>query len=301
MQDDPTLPVLPTSGLKWLGIGISGIVYPLDEHTVVKIAPTYDNEYATNECLQDLLTERSVYQRLGSHPRICQYISSVQRGIVLERFGIPLRKRLLKLHEQGRTPSHNQALKWSCQVVEGVAYLHQKGIVQGDIGCHNTLLKCDETKLCDFGGSSIDGKPATAGYECRSQRWDDAHENPSIQSELFALGSTIYEIWTTTRPYQDEPDHIVEQNYKSQCFPDVGTLPVAKIIKKCWHGTYSSANEVVADLKLLQTESTKTHKYTNTNNRPILVAFATIITAIILAAWLRPSLIVTTFPDSQSP
>lgn len=151
MQDDPSLPVLPISGLKWLGIGISGIVYPLDEHTVVKIAPTYDNEYATNECLQDLLTERSVYQRLRSHPRICQYISSVRRGIVLERFGEPLRKHLLELHEQGKAPSHNQALKWSCQVVEGLAYLHQKGIVQGDVGCHNGLLKSGEIKLCDFG------------------------------------------------------------------------------------------------------------------------------------------------------
>ena len=266
MEDDDSLPVLSTSGLKWLGVGISGIVYPLDEHTVVKKAPTYDNEYATNECLQDLLTERSVYQRLGSHPRICRYISSVRRGIILERFGEPLRKCLLELHEQGKTPSHNQALKWSCQVAEGLAYLHQKGIVQGDVGCHNTLLKHDEIKLCDFGGSSIDGKPTVAGYECRSQRWDDAHENPSIQSELFALGSTMYEIWTTTRPYHDEPEETVEQNYKRQCFPDVRTLPVAEIIEKSWHGTYSSADEVFADLKSLQTEPMKTHKPPSVNN-----------------------------------
>jgi len=65
MQDDPTLPVVSTSGLRWIGAGVSGIVYPLDEDTVVKIAPTYDNEYATNECLQDLLIERSIYERRG--------------------------------------------------------------------------------------------------------------------------------------------------------------------------------------------------------------------------------------------
>jgi serine/threonine protein kinase len=302
MQDAPSLPVLPTSGLKRLGIGVSGIVYALDEHTVVKIAPTYDNEYATNECLRDLLVERTVYQHLGSHARICKYISSVQRGIILERFGEPLRKRLLELHKQGRTPSHNQALKWSCQVAEGVAYLHQKGVVQGDVGCHNALLgDLDDIKLCDFGGSSIYGKPATAGYEFRSQRWDDTHENPSLQSELFALGSTIYEIWTTTRPYQDEPDDMVEQKYKAQCFPDVGTLPVAQIITNCWHGTYSSADEVVADLKSLQTKSTKTESaklesaklqltktdsYANADSQTIVAAFARIVTAVIFSAWL---------------
>ncbi|KAF2245204.1 kinase-like protein [Trematosphaeria pertusa] len=253
-HDDLSLPVLQTSGLRWLGIGVSGIVYALDERTVAKIAPTYNNKYATNESLQDLFTERSVYQRLGSHPRICQHISSVQRGILLERFGESLRKHLQKLHEHGKTPSHNQALKWSCQVAEGIAYLHQKSIVQGDIGCHNILLKGDEVKICDFGGASIDGRPATAGYECRSQRCDGSCENPSIKSELFALGSTMYEIWTASRPYQNEPDDIVEENYKCRCFPDVGTLPVADIIEKCWHGTYNSADEVVADLTLLQTE-----------------------------------------------
>lgn len=227
-------------------------MYPLDERTVVKVAPIYDNEYATSECLRDLLTERSAYQRLGSHPRICRYISSVQRGIVLERFGEPLRKHLQNLRKQGKTPSHIQALKWPRQVAEGIAYLHTKGVVRGDVGCHKTLLKDGELKMCDFGGSSVDGKPATVGYECRSQRWDDAHENPSISSELFALGSTIYEIWTAARPYEDEPDELVEENYKHQCFPDLDTLPVAEIVRKCWHGTFSSADEVVADLTLLQ-------------------------------------------------
>ena len=298
MQDDSSLPVLPTSGLEWLGMGVSGIVYSLDEHTVVKIAPTYDNEYATDESLQDLQTERSVYHHLESHPRICQYISSVQRGIILERFGEPLRKHLLELHKQKKAPSHSQALKWSRQVAEGVAYIHQKNIVQGDIGCHNILLKCDEIKLCDFGGSSIHGQPAIAGYECRSQRWDDTRENPSIQSELFALGSTIYEIWTTTRPYQDEPDEIVEQNYKCQCFPDVKTLPVAKIIKNCWHGTYHSANEVVAALESLQIEQMRPHESTNANSLTVLAAFASIITAFILAAWLQADTVATTFRES---
>ncbi|KAF2254381.1 hypothetical protein BU26DRAFT_514307 [Trematosphaeria pertusa] len=187
MQDDPSLPVLSTSGLYWLRVGILGIVYPLDERTV----------YATSLCLQDLLTKRSVYQRLGSYPRICQYFSSVQRGILLERFGEPVRKHLRKLYKQGKTPSHKQA------------------------------LKC----------------------------------------ELFALGSTIYKLWTTTRPYEDEPNDTVEDSYKHQCFPDVGTLPVAEIIKKCWHGSYTSADEVVADL-ILQPKPTNAHAYSDADDRP---------------------------------
>lgn len=94
----------------------------------------------------------------------------------------------------------------------------------------------------------------------------------------------MYEIWTASRPYQNEPDDIVEENYKCRCFPDVGTLPVADIIEKCWHGTYNSADEVVADLTLLQTE---------------LAALVSIITTMILAAWFQLTSIVTSFPDGH--
>ncbi|KAF2241827.1 kinase-like protein [Trematosphaeria pertusa] len=251
MDDDPSLPNLSTKGLDWLGVGVSGIVYALDEHTAVKVAPIWDNDdAATRESLQELLIERSIYERLGSHPRICQYFSSIQRGILLERFGDPIRKHLRALYEQGKTPSRKQALKWSYQLAEGIAYLHQKGVIQGDIGCHNILLKGDDIKVCDFSGASVDGKPHGVRYEKRSQRWGDAEENPSIANELFALGSTIFELWTTTRPYENETDNIVEDNYKHHRFPDVENLPVAKVIRKCWHGTYSSADEVVADLTL---------------------------------------------------
>jgi len=189
-------------------------------------------------------------------------------------------------------------LKWTSQIAEGLAYIHRKGIVQGDAGCHNILLKHDEVKLCDFGGSSIHGEPAKAGYECRSQRWDSTFENPSIPNELFALGSTIYEIWTTTRPYQNEPDDMVEQNYKCLRFPDLGSLPVAETIHKCWHGTYTSADEVIMDLKSLEIELKETHKYTNVNYAAILAAFVSVMLAAILAAWLPPRFTVTTFLHS---
>ncbi|KIW76726.1 hypothetical protein Z517_09170 [Fonsecaea pedrosoi CBS 271.37] len=301
VEDDPALPAVSTSGLKWLGIGVSGIVYPLDEDTVVKVAPTWDSDYATNESLDDLQIERLVYQHLGTHPRICRYISSVHRGIVLERFGDPLRKRLVELHGRNESPSHTQALKWSTQAAEGLAYLHRKKVVQGDIGCHNILLKSDEVKLCDFGGSSIHGKPAKVGYECRSQRWDDTHENPSIRAELFALGSTIYEIWTTTRPFQDDPDDMVEEKYKCRRFPDVDALPVAGIIKGCWYGTYDSADEVVTALKSLQTERTVAPNFTNVNNWTIFATFTCVVTACTLALWLKPHAAVGTLRKNRFP
>ncbi|KAF2459211.1 kinase-like domain-containing protein [Lineolata rhizophorae] len=209
IQDDPSLPVLSASGLRRIGIGTSGAVFALDEERAVKFAPVSYNDWTTDFHFKDLLIERSVYERLGSHPRICRYIGPVRRGIILERLGDAVRKRLMELRGQGRRVPYEQALKWSRQIAEGIAYVHRKGVIQGDIGCHNALLDGDDIKLCDFAGSSVDGKPPLAGYELRSQRWEENDQGISdalITSEIFALGSTIYEIWTTNRPYHDKPD-----------------------------------------------------------------------------------------------
>jgi hypothetical protein len=67
-------------------------------------------------------------------------------------------------------------------------------------------------KLGDFSGSSIDGEPVLVCYET-------SHEHPemtdiSIKSELFALGSTLYEIMTGSRPYKGNSDFAIKAAYK---------------------------------------------------------------------------------------
>ncbi|KZF26569.1 kinase-like protein [Xylona heveae TC161] len=261
-QDDPSLPDLyATCRGHFIGMGVTALVYPLDEHRVLKYAfTTNENAYTDNQSLKDIQIERIIYQRLGTHPRICKFICAAKRGIVLERLGIQLRRRLYDLHQEQQRPSYEQALKWSCQAAEGMAYIHHKGVIQGDFGGHNMLFdEHEDLKITDFGGSSIDGSRQLVSYETRSQRWNALEETPSIQNELFALGSAIYEIWTTVRPYHDLADAEVETNYKIQCFPkDVADLPVGNIVLRCWLGKYDTADQVLADLKKLPSTEAET-------------------------------------------
>ena len=61
----------------------------------------------------------------------------------------------------------------------------------------------------------------------------------SIKDEVFALGSTIYEIWTTRKPCQNDSQwvgdyySVVLDNFKNQQFPDLTHIIPAKIILKC--------------------------------------------------------------------
>lgn len=158
-NDDASLPELSATSLELLGVGVSGHVFAIDEHTVVKTALVTADSYTDRQSLRDHLVEWKIYERLGEHPRICRLGRRVKRGLVLERLKECLRQRLVDLQRlNNERPSPDTALRWSVQAAEGLAYIHARHVLQGDIGCHNLLLDHDDNvKFCDFAGSSIDG------------------------------------------------------------------------------------------------------------------------------------------------
>ena len=151
-------------------------------------------------------------------------------------------------------PTAELALRWSLQAAQGLAYIHSKGVLQTDISCSNMLLdKSNNLVLCDFAGSSLDGGKPTVASGTRYQRpYDGIKSGCSIEDEIFALGSAIYEIWTTQQSYQDEEEELVTWNYRQRRYPDVENLPVADIMTKCWKGTYTSISEAEGELEKLQ-------------------------------------------------
>lgn len=251
-DEESTLPEIDVSGLELLGRGISGEVFALDETSVVKKAPSSDNNSVDNESLQDLLVERKIYQRLGDCSRICKYKGPIKHGIILERLGYNLRKHLFDLRELGKVPSACQAKKWSRQIIDAVAYTHSRSVIHGDLGCHNFLLDADSNlKMCDFGGASIDACPLRVCYGVRFQRHCDDHGAPSIQNEIFALGSTLYEVWMAKKPYEEEKDEVVKEYYRKNQFPEPHDLPVAHVISKCWKSMYGTVNDIALELDSL--------------------------------------------------
>ena len=246
---------LKAIGLPWplLSMGSTGIVMLDDETTARKFVGSTEASSESRE-LQDLAEERRIYERLGSHPRICKYISSSEREIVLERHTECLGKRLLRLTELAGVPSRDIAFRWSIQAAEGLAYIHSKGVLQGDISIGNILLdKQDNLVFCDFGGSSIDGSEASVLCGTRFQRPHSSSDPAlSVKDEIFALGSLIYTIWTTHQPYHEEDERTVERYYEKLQFPAVHHLHVGHIIAKCWNGAYLTALEVLGELQQLE-------------------------------------------------
>ncbi|PKX99505.1 protein kinase [Aspergillus novofumigatus IBT 16806] len=118
-----------------------------------------------------------------------------------------------------------------------VSLLHSNSIIHCDIKPRNFLLDAAlNIKIINFSGSLLDGsKPAS--------------NLPTVAIDLFALGSTLYEVFQETSPYEEIPSDQVEVLFKRKEFPNISAIPCGKIIKQCWLSQVNSAEHVQAFIR----------------------------------------------------
>jgi serine/threonine protein kinase len=252
METQPPIPENVTD-LPWISIGISGATFAVSDSAIIKAPLPLENSK------EQLAIERQIYERLGPHPYITKLLYIYKDMIVLERLQFPLRRHLLDLREHQQLPVAQNVLRWAWQTAQALQHVHSCGVMQVDIGPHNVLLDWDgNAKLSDFAGSSLDGSEPMVGPSAHSEHPNMPAAKPSIQSELFALGSMLYEIETTYKPYPDKNDQELEELFKVDKFPDTSELILGKVVTKCWMAQYKDASEVVVDIRRVQ------HRLNNT-------------------------------------
>ncbi|EHY52794.1 hypothetical protein HRR83_007657 [Exophiala dermatitidis] len=250
--NDRRLPSASTiEGLECIDVGKSGNVYALDARRVVK---RYEGDIDA-----EIRAEREVYERLGRHPNIAEFLGALDDGsIILER-GQVLRDRLLA--EQQQTSARSMIplrtkYRWVKQAATGLQHLHDHNIIQADVGCRNMIIahRDGNLKLIDFEGCSIDGKGPNSSYEWFSYK--PSTPRATVQTDIFALGCAIYEIVTGSHPHCElkgfkDAQERVERLYESNQFPQVAHLPMGAIMLDCWQGKFKSMREIVESIELL--------------------------------------------------
>jgi serine/threonine protein kinase len=233
---------------KVIGHGGSGTVFEMDEWWVIKVF-TDDEEGQT-----DLRREREIFDKLQSDvfsDEVVRFKEQKGSGLVLEHLETTLRQRLMQ-----RPPSSKDdlATRWARQTCKGLAFLHQHGVIHGDIGCQNILLDSrDNAKICDFAGSKIGDKDAWISYEVRSQDPRYFGKQPTIKTEIFAFGSVLFELWTSRAPYFGEAATTVRQKFLDQQYPlsEIKDQKMGRIVEKCWTECYEHVLEIYKELEPL--------------------------------------------------
>jgi serine/threonine protein kinase len=223
----------------WGSTGL--VVLDAATRTVIKTPFDEDNQPSIER-------ERQIYVRLasrGAHPGILSYHGVFEgNGIRLEYAS----NHDLQSFIEGQSTSNDLRLRWMIQIAEALAFIHDAGIIHGDLTTANIFLdKGLNAKLADFAGSSIDSLPLLVAVT-------PSHEYPgdllSVRGDIFAFASAMYEVWTGQRPYADLEDADIQKRYAKREYPDTTALgSLGRIIRTCWEGGYDSSGSLAKDLR----------------------------------------------------
>jgi len=163
--------------------------------------------------------------------------------------------------------------RWSLQIAEAVAYVHEKGIIHSNLSTTNVLVhqtgQTTDLILADFGGSrclELDLDGMLIPDEPFLDPLLSEFSSPKV--DVFSLGIVIYVIMTSHYPFHQGPPpqnmerfaygDRVRTLFKQGKFPDLSGVPFGGVIAGCCcERRFETAEEVVV---ALEAEMKATHR-----------------------------------------
>lgn len=191
-----------------LGKGASASVYrAINLITSVEVA-VKQIEINSKDNVDLMMTEIRLLKIL-KHRNIVKYHGYVNTGttlnIILEYCSGGSLRKLYKL--RGRGLDEQEIIKYTREILSGLVYLHEQGVIHRDVKAANVLLTNSGTvKLADFGVSSLENHKSSLVVG-GSPYWMAPEvillQGSSTLSDIWSLGATVVELFTTQPPYHE--------------------------------------------------------------------------------------------------
>jgi serine/threonine protein kinase len=153
---------------------------------------------------------------LGSHWLIAKCLSTSPQKDYIELEYYPNGNLKEYVYRNRASTTETDLKRWAYQMIESVAHIHFKGVRHSDIRLDQWLVDAGlNAQLSDFNASGFDdqphlglkGRPAQ-GLENPSHYLPrDPEADNKVESDLFALGSSLYELVAGQKPYEDLSEH----------------------------------------------------------------------------------------------
>ncbi len=209
--------------LRTLGAGGMGAVYLAEDpelgRTVAVKAPQFAGPPEAQATARQRFLRESRAAAAIRHPRVCPiYDVGEQDGVpyVVMAFidGCSLAERLKR---EGRFADPRAALALAVQIAEGLAAVHDAGLIHRDLKPANVLLDAaGDAFLSDFGLARrhddadrltvFGALVGTLAYMAPEQADTKGFGPLTPRSDLYSLGVVLYEMLTGRRPFQAESD-----------------------------------------------------------------------------------------------
>lgn len=191
-----------------VGNGAFASVYKAINRTTNQVVAIKQIRIEKDQDVRALMGEIDLLKIL-KHPNIVKYHgfvkTSISLNVILEYCEGGSLRQLYKKLKKGLPET--QIINYVGQILHGLAYLHEQGVVHRDVKAANVLLTDKgDVKLADFGvATKVNSQHFTV---VGTPNWMAPEtvlggEGICTASDIWSLGATIIELFTTNPPYHD--------------------------------------------------------------------------------------------------
>ncbi|KAG8894796.1 hypothetical protein FRB99_000982 [Tulasnella sp. 403] len=223
--------------------GEFGDVYKGRENSIGSVALKRLRLFSTNGYKRWFEQEKRHWEGLN-HDHILPLLGIAQDSNKIQYFVAPWMDRGSLWAHIKREPLCDRP-RYLREIASALVYLHEKGIIHGDINAQNILVsKEDHAKLCDFGLSKSSTENTVGGLKLAGalrflspELWNN-NVGKSKRSDVYAFGMTIYQVLSSQLPFahyaaqETIRDAIQKKNEHPPCRPELG--PTGGPYKQLW-------------------------------------------------------------------